>query len=146
MNSITLGEMWRCLGYSEYNASSEAQVHFLQIWIEPQRTGLAPDHEQRAFSEEARRNRLLLVGSRTGRHGAIAINRDVDLYASLLAPEAVVTHHFAKGRKGWLQIVRGEVQTGDLALRSGDGLRLQGADELTLTASSDAELLLFHMA
>jgi redox-sensitive bicupin YhaK (pirin superfamily) len=71
--------------HSEYNASDREPVHFLQIWIIPERQGLTPGYEQKSFPEVDKRDRLRLVASRDGRDGAITVHQDVDLYATLLS-------------------------------------------------------------
>ncbi len=132
--------------HSEYNASGEEEVHFLQIWIEPETTGIDPGYEQKAFPDADKTNCLRLLGSRTGREGSITIHRDVDLYAGLLDAGVGVAHEFAAGRCGWLQVVQGEVTVGGAALAAGDGLALQDPGSLGLAAQSKAEILLFDMS
>lgn len=131
--------------HSEYNASGEEEVHFLQIWIEPETTGIDPGYEQKAFPDADKTNCLRLLGSRTGREGSITIHRDVDLYAGLLDAGVGVAHELAAGRCGWLQVVQGEVTVGGAALAAGDGLALQDPGSLGLAAQSKAEILLFDM-
>ena len=132
--------------HSEYNASGEEEVHFLQIWIEPETTGIDPGYEQKAFPDADKTNCLRLLGSRTGREGSITIHRDVDLYAGLLDAGVGVAHELAAGRCGWLQVVQGEVTVGGAALAAGDGLALQDPGSLGLAAQSKAEILLFDMS
>jgi redox-sensitive bicupin YhaK (pirin superfamily) len=131
--------------HSEYNASGAEDVHFLQIWIQPEQQGLTPGYEQKMFDAADKRNRLRLVGSRTGRDGSVSIHQDVDLYASLLAPGVSLAHRFDAGRKGWLQVVQGAVEANGLALEAGDGLSVQCTEELHLIATSAADVLLFDM-
>ena len=47
--------------HSEFNGSREAPVHFLQIWLVPDRAGHAPSYEQKVFPAEERTGRLRLV-------------------------------------------------------------------------------------
>ncbi len=132
--------------HSEMNHSATEPVHFLQIWIEPEREGLAPDYEQKTFNDGDRRGILRLVGSRDGREGSITIHRDVDLYASLLAPGERISHDVDDERRVWLQVVRGELDVEGMPVSAGDGLALVSPRALSITAASDAELLLFDMA
>jgi redox-sensitive bicupin YhaK (pirin superfamily) len=132
--------------HSEYNHSDSELVHFLQIWIVPERKGLEPGYEQKIFTADDKRNRLRLVGSRDGRDGSVTIHRDVDLYATILDPDATVTHRMAAGRKAWLQIARGNVMLDGQPLAAGDGAAIDGAREVTLTGASETEVLLFDMA
>jgi len=131
--------------HSEFNPSDSDPVHFLQIWILPERTGLQPSYAQEVFSEGERRNRLRLIATRGGRYGALAIHQDVDLYAALLAPDDRVFHSLADGRNAWLQIARGSVTLNGVALSEGDGAAIHDEATLDITGVKDAEVLLFDM-
>jgi len=89
--------------HSEFNASSTEPVHFLQIWLLPEREGITPSYEQRSYPNEDKRGRLRLVASRDGRNGSVTVHQDVDLYAILLVPGDAVTHRPGAGRQSWLQ-------------------------------------------
>jgi quercetin 2,3-dioxygenase len=132
--------------HSEYNASETKPVHFLQIWIMPERQGLKPSYEQKTFSAEEKRGKLRLVGSRYGREGSVVIHQDVDLYATLLEPGEGVSHRMAASRGAWVQVVGGEMTVNGEKLRAGDGLAVSGARELRLEASAATEALVFDMA
>jgi len=131
--------------HSEFNHSDSELVHFLQIWIVPERDGLEPSYEQKAFAENDKRGRLRLVGSRDGRDDSVTIHQDVDLYATLLSDNQTVTHEFAAGRKGWVQVALGTVLVNDKPLHAGDGVAIEVPCTITLTCASDAEVLLFDM-
>jgi len=132
--------------HSEYNASDEEPVHFLQIWLQPEALGLPPGYEQKAFPAEEQTNRLALVVARGGRDGAVSIHRDVDIYAGRLDAGVTIGHTFRAGRSGWMQVVRGELRANDLVLQAGDGLALGQVPSLELKAIGVSELLLFDMA
>jgi len=131
--------------HSEFNHSNAELVHFLQIWILPERAGLEPGYEQRAFDAEEKRGQLRLVGSRDGRNGSVTIHQDVDMYATLLADPESITHELADGRKAWIQVACGSASLNDQRLDAGDGAAVVGPGTITLTGRSDAELLLFDM-
>jgi quercetin 2,3-dioxygenase len=132
--------------HSEFNASASEPVHFLQIWIVPAERGLEPGYEQKAFSEAERSGAWKLVGSREGRDGSVTIHQDVDLYSSLLANGDTLTFEVQPGRRVWLQVARGTLTANGETLYAGDGLGLTGAGALALTATDDAEVLLFDLA
>ena len=131
--------------HSEFNHSDTEPVHFLQIWILPEEAGLEPGYEQKAFADSEKQGVLRLIASRDGREGSVTVQQDVDLYATLLQDNDVVTHTLAAGRKGWLQIARGELQFNNEPLVQGDGVGLEGPSTITLTGTSGAEALLFDM-
>ena len=132
--------------HSEFNASRDELVHFLQIWILPETVGIAPSYEQKHFGPDEARNRLQLVGSRDGREGSVAIHQDVALYVGHLEGDAKLRHALAPGRHVWLQVARGALRLGDTPLRAGDGAALSGEPALELSADGAAEVLVFDLA
>ena len=133
--------------HSEFNHSRAEPVHFLQIWIEPERDGITPSYEQKTFTADDKRGRLRLVGSRDGRDGSVTIHQDVDLFASVLGRGQSVTHALGAGRKGWLQVARGTVTVGEQTLAVGDGVAFDAVQTIAITGAGDgdAEVLLFDM-
>ncbi len=131
--------------HSEYNASDKEGVHFLQIWVEPEREGLAPSYEQKAFPEAERRNSLRLVAAGDGRNGALTIHQDVELYASLLDAGQRLVHPLRSGRGAWLQLVRGALTFNGERLASGDGAAVVDVPQLDIEATEDSEFLLFDL-
>lgn len=132
------------IAHSEYNHSETDPVHFLQIWIVPEKDGLAPSYEQKDFSDRV--DSLRLMGSRDGRDGSVTIHQDVDLYGSLLTADKSVTHDIQADRKVWIQVVKGTVSANGQTLSAGDGLGILDAGPLTVAASENAEFLLFDLA
>jgi redox-sensitive bicupin YhaK (pirin superfamily) len=132
--------------HSEFNHSKDEPVHFLQIWITPEREGLAPGYEQREFSEEERRGRLRLVASRGGREGSVTIHQDAEVYAATLAEGEEVSYEPRAGRRAWAQVIKGGVELNGLELRAGDGAAVSDEPRLVLRAVEPSELLLFDLA
>ncbi len=131
--------------HSEYNASETDPVHFLQIWILPEKDGLEPSYEQKAFSDEEKQGRLRLVGSRDGREGSVTIHQDVNLYSSLLDGDDEVDFELGEGRNGWVQVARGSLDLNGETLTAGDGVAIRGAKTLRFDNAENAEILLFDM-
>ncbi len=136
--------------HSEFNGSQTEPVHFVQIWILPEGEGLSPRYDQKRFDEDQKKNRLRLVGSRSGADGSIAIRQDVNLYASVLEPRASVSLELPAGRHLWLQMLRGGVEvtgTEGAALEAGDGLAASDERRFEISAGDQgAELLAFDLA
>jgi redox-sensitive bicupin YhaK (pirin superfamily) len=133
------------VSHSEYNASKSELVHFLQIWILPEREGMAPSYEQRHFSPEERADALRLVASRDGRDGSVRLHQDVDLYATLLRAGKAVDLALRLGRHAWVQVVRGTGELGGVRLEAGDGAALSGEPALSLRAAEPSEVLVFDL-
>ena len=132
--------------HSEYNPSHTEPVHLLQIWILPEKKGLPPSYQQRAFQTEEKRGALRLIGSRGGRDGSIAVHQDVDLFTTLLEPGERVAHRLQTHRHAWLQVVGGAVALNGTLLFAGDGAAVSDEDRLEITASKSSEVLLFDLA
>jgi redox-sensitive bicupin YhaK (pirin superfamily) len=132
--------------HSEFNASDTEPAHLYQIWLLPNKTGAAPRYEEREIGE-AREGALALVASGDGRDGSFRINQDADLYASIVTEGATLTHRFAPGRYGWLQVAKGGVELPEGSImQAGDGAKIEKLDTLSFKALADSEVLLFDLA
>jgi redox-sensitive bicupin YhaK (pirin superfamily) len=129
--------------HSESNPSKEEGVHFLQIWILPERRGLTPEYEQKSFPAEERQDRLRVVASPQGRDGSLTIHQDVNLYAATLSDGQSLTHELQPERYAWVQVARGEVDLSGHALKEGDGAAIESEPALTLRGRG--EILLFDL-
>jgi redox-sensitive bicupin YhaK (pirin superfamily) len=132
--------------HSEFNHSQTEPVHFFQIWLFPDRRGLAPGYEEKHFDDDAKRGRLKLVASRDGRDGSVVVHQDADMYAALLVPGQECTHATERTRKGWVQIASGAVTVNGEQLAEGDGAAVAYEDRVVIRATAHTELLYFDMA
>jgi redox-sensitive bicupin YhaK (pirin superfamily) len=133
--------------HSEYNASDQAPAHFFQIWVIPERAGIAPGYEQKLFSAEDKRGKLRLIISPDGREDSLRIHQDVALYASVLGAGDTVRHQLAAGRQAWVQVARGAVTVNGTALAAGDGAAIadEASVEIAATGDAEAEFILFDL-
>lgn len=132
--------------HSEFNASDTEPVHFLQIWILPERTGLAPRYDQVAFSEADLRNRLCLIASPDGALGSVKVFQDVAISAARLEAGQAIEAVLRPGRSGYLQVATGSLALEGFVLNAGDGARIEDATTFTMTAQSASECLFFDLA
>jgi redox-sensitive bicupin YhaK (pirin superfamily) len=149
---IRAGELqWMSAGHgvehSEYNASDSEPVHFLQIWIQPDRLNARPAYAQ-LEAVEAHDGEFVLLASRDGVDGGLPVRQDLRLYALSLSPGAGARRVLEAGRLYWLQVAQGRVEVGGRTLEAGDalGFREESA-ELVLTGLGDtaADLLFFDL-
>ncbi|HYE97541.1 MAG TPA: pirin family protein [Planctomycetota bacterium] len=131
--------------HSEFNPSTTEPLHLYQIWIFPNRKGLKPEYEQRAFPAEERRGRLRLVASPDGADGSLRIHQDARVYVSELSPGQTTSHGLGEGRHAWVQAARGTVELNGRRLDAGDGAAVSAESDLVLKGVTDAELLLFDL-
>ena len=131
--------------HSEYNASDSESVHFLQIWILPERRGTKPRYDQRAFDPSERRGKLRLIVSPDGAEGSLTVGQDMRLYSTLLESGEAVEFQASPEHRQWLQVARGEITVGDTTLSAGDGLAIIDEPTLRFEAKGSAEVLLFDL-
>jgi redox-sensitive bicupin YhaK (pirin superfamily) len=132
--------------HSEFNHSKQSPVHFLQIWLLPERAGITPGYEQKTFDAADKRGKLRLVASSDGRDGSVTVHQDAQLYASLLDGGDRVTHALRPARRAWVQVARGEVEVNGETLSAGDGAAISDEREVSITArAANSEILLFDL-
>ncbi len=134
------------LQHSEFNPSAAAPVHFYQIWLTPEREGLEPGYEQKAFDPAGRAGQWQLVASPDGRDGSLSIRQDASIWLADLPDGRALRREFSPGRAGWLQVLRGHATANGTALGAGDGLAVEGEGVELVGAGSGAEVMLFDLA
>jgi hypothetical protein len=133
--------------HSEFNDSKTDPVHFVQIWIVPDRRGYEPRYGEKTFAEAEKRGKLRLVASGTGDDGSIQLRQDVNLYATILGEAECVPLEIAAGRHLWAQVLRGDAEVNGHRLHAGDGLAASDETSFALRgAGAEAELLVFDLA
>ena len=132
--------------HSEKNASPNEGVHFLQIWIMPEKQGIEPSYEQKAFTEQDKRGRLRLVASPDGRDGSVTVHSDVMLYAGQFDGSESAELALSGGRHAWIHVARGKVRVNGRELSAGDGASLSDEKSVKIDGGKDGEVLVFDLA
>ena len=131
--------------HSEFNHSATDGLHFLQIWIQPNVTGIAPSYEEKHFTPESKRGKLRLIASSDGRQGSVLIHQDAAIYASILQEGEQAAHALDEGRIAYVHLIRGSLVVNGTPLKAGDALKLTQEAAVTLTQAEDAEVLVFDL-
>jgi redox-sensitive bicupin YhaK (pirin superfamily) len=129
--------------HSEFNHSDNEIVHFLQIWILPDRKGIPPSYEQKTIPT-MKTNELILIGSPQGGGSIVTIHQEVELYVAYLTKSSTVTHVF-KRNSGWLQLIKGKILLNGNSLSSGDGAAINDETSVEIRSEENAEFLLFDL-
>ncbi len=132
--------------HSEYNHSKDGVTHFLQIWIEPDVTGIRPSYEQKHFDAASKRGRLRLIASSDAREGSVLIHQDASVYAALLDGAERIEHKLALARKTYVHVARGKLTVNGQPLQAGDALKATGVAEMVFENGEQAEVILFDLA
>ena len=136
----------RGVRHSEFNASQTEPVHLLQIWIEPNVSGIEPGYEEKHFTHDEKRGQLRLIASPDGAAGSVTIHQDARVYAALLDNTDKVMHTLAAGRKAYVHVARGEVTVNGHKLSGGDGARIDNESRIEFADAGNAEILLFDLS
>jgi redox-sensitive bicupin YhaK (pirin superfamily) len=131
--------------HSEFNASQDEPVHFLQIWIEPAQRGIRPGYEEKRFDADSKRGRLRLVASPDGADGSVTIHQDARLYAALMDDADTLEHAMSPDRRAYVHVIRGEVEVNGQLLSGGDAIKLTREARVKLAKARNAEVLLFDL-
>ena len=131
--------------HSEFNHSQTDGLHFLQIWIQPNVTGIAPSYEEKHFSPETKQGKLRLVASSDGRQGSVLIHQNASIYASIMQEGDALEHALDEGRTAYVHLIRGSLVVNGTPLKAGDALKLTQETKVTLANAEDAEFLLFDL-
>ncbi len=132
--------------HSEFNHAPNDTTHFLQIWIEPNVTGIAPSYEQKTFADAEKRGKLRLVASNDGGQGSVTVHADASVYAGLFDGPEAASLALNPARKSYVHLVRGALEVNGQKLASGDAALLSGESQLDLAQGVDAEVLVFDLA
>lgn len=131
--------------HSEYNASDEELVHFLQIWIVPDREGVTPRYQQQNFPADDKRGRLRLIISPDGADGSLSVYQDARVYAGLFDGAEQHRITLPAGRHAYIHVARGALTVNGQRLSAGDGARLRKVQEIEFSQGEHAEVLLFDL-
>ena len=132
--------------HSEFNHAKDQTTHFLQIWIVPNVTGIAPSYEQKTIPVAEKRGTLRLVASPDGALGSLTIYADASVYAGLLDGAESAQLQLNPARKAYVHLVRGTVEVNGQRIYVGDAMRFEHEKLLMLNNGSDAEVLVFDLA
>jgi len=132
--------------HSEFNHAPDQLTHFLQIWIEPNVTGIPASYEQKTFPDSEKRGRLRLVASPDASDGSVLIHADARVYAGLFDGDEHFSLPLAAGRKGYVHVVRGQIDVNGKRLSAGDAAKLEDETRINLSSGNTAEVLVFDLA
>lgn len=143
---VQLMSAGRGVTHSEFNASPDETVHFLQIWIMPNQANTTPSYQQRSFEPAERQDRWRLLVSPEGEDDSLRILQEMKLYGGVLTPGASLRYETRPGRRYWLHVAQGQATlNGEHALGAGDGVAIEATPQLELQSAQGAELLLFEL-
>jgi len=131
--------------HSEFNHRPDGPTHFLQIWIEPDRHGIAPGYEERRFDAADKRGRLRLIASPDGADGSLTVHQSARVYAGLFDGDEAAGLTLDAGRRAYVHLARGELRVNGHTLAAGDALKLVDEPQLQIDRGAHAEVLVFDL-
>ncbi len=131
--------------HSEFNASDRDEVHFLQIWIQPDKAGIRPGYEQKTFPDEDKRGRLRLVASRDGRDGSLTIHADASVFAGVFRESETGELALGEKRHAWVHVTQGTVRVNGNDVSEGDGVAFSDERVVRIEGVGTGEVLVFEL-
>lgn len=132
--------------HSEFNHAKDQTTHFLQIWIEPNVSDIPPSYEQKTVTTIDKQGKLCLIASPDGANHAVKIYADAKVYAGLFDQDQSAQLDLDPKRKGYVHLIRGELQVNDASLQAGDALLIQDEREIFIRGGKNAEVLVFDLS
>jgi quercetin 2,3-dioxygenase len=132
--------------HSEFNHAKDQTTHFLQVWILPNVTGIAPGYEQKTVPVAEKRGNLRLIASPDGAEGSVMIHADASVYAGLFDGAETTKLELNPERKAYVHLVRGALDVNGRHISAGDALLFEHESRITLNNGADAEVLVFDLA
>jgi redox-sensitive bicupin YhaK (pirin superfamily) len=131
--------------HSEFNPSKTEEVHFLQIWIAPNKKGITPRYQQTHFNEEKKRGKLKQIISPEGEGDSLAVYQDTRVFAGLITGPEKFQYTLAPHRYAYIHVVNGELRVGEIQVKAGDGIRVKKESKIEFSDGKNAEVLLFDL-
>lgn len=132
----------RGIYHSEYNASNEQPLKFLQIWIQPNALGGEPRYQQKDFGQAYG---LTPIISPDGVNGTLKIKQNASLSQLRLKPNQSFAFK-SEQSKIYIHLVSGSLAVLDETLNAGDGAKIADINELNITSvNEDTTALIFEL-
>ena len=134
------------IAHSEKNASKVEDVNFLQIWVLPKERNIKPRYDQKLFSAEDRKNRFPTVVSPEKNGSSLWINQDAWFSLGNLSKGTSNEYTVQKSSNGiYAFVIEGEITVNGQKLSKRDGLGVWDTDKISISADTDAEVLLIDV-
>ncbi len=121
--------------HSEFNPSQTKELHFLQIWIQPNVYGQTPGYQQKDFGSK---KGLTLAVSPDGEAGSLVIKQDARLYQLLLDGNTSAELPASAKRKYYVHVINGELAIEGEIVKPGDGAKIEDINSLVMIAQQKA--------
>jgi quercetin 2,3-dioxygenase len=134
------------IAHSEMNANRDREVRFFQIWIFPNKKNVSPRYDQYTIDVNKMHNNLLqILGPHADEEG-VWIHQDAWFSMGKLDKGFETNYKLKKQGNGiYAFVIEGEVSINGESLKRRDGLGIEDAEALEITADSDAKLLLMEI-
>lgn len=132
--------------HSEMNASGEEPVSFLQIWVFPKTKNINPNYSQITLEDSALQNQLFQIVSPNADDEGVHINQDAWFHLGELSTGTKIDYTLKKEGNGvYAFLLEGSLTIANQELNSRDGFGIWDTDSLSITATSDAKVLLMEV-
>ena len=132
--------------HSEFNHAKDQTTHFLQIWIEPNVTEIAPSYEQKTIPSVDKLGKLCLIASPNGADHSVKIHADAKVYVGLFNGPQSQKLELNPERKAYVHLIKGALQINGITLSTGDALLIEKEASLLISDGQNAEVMIFDLS
>ena len=132
--------------HSEFNHAKDQTTHFLQIWIEPNVTEIAPSYEQKTIPSVDKLGKLCLIASPNGADHSVKIHADAKVYVGLFNGPQSQKLELNPERKAYVHLIKGALQINGVSLSTGDALLIEKESSLLISDGQEAEVMIFDLS
>ncbi|WP_461632824.1 pirin family protein [Labilibaculum euxinus] len=147
VNDVQVMTAGKGIMHSEYNASETEDVHFLQVWIIPEKEGLEPGYDQRSFPDVNENGELqLLVAPKSSQHNALKINQNAYVFRAKVTSGNTLEYTISGNANGvYVFVLNGELTVDGEILRPRDGIGVDSVNSLEIMGIVNSEFLIFEV-
>ena len=133
--------------HSEYNANSDKEVRFLQIWIFPKVKNVAPRYQQLHFKVEDRKNTFQQILSPNAEDEGLWIHQDAWMFLSDLDAGRALNYELKEQKRNgvYLFVLEGEIECNEQLLGRRDAIAIADIERLELKSLQKSEILLMEI-
>ena len=131
------------ISHSEYNASKQDEVNFLQIWVYPKEKNIKPSYSQNKF--EQRKNSFQLIVSPDGRENSVKIHQDAFFSLVELEDSSVTYQKYLKTNGVYFFMINGSGEVDNTTLQARDGLGVKNQDQINIISKEKSKILIMEV-
>jgi redox-sensitive bicupin YhaK (pirin superfamily) len=147
-NDVQVMSAGKGVFHSEFNHSQSEHLKLFQIWLFPDRNNVEPRYDQRTYLPEGRKNKwqeIIKPNTQEDGDGIFIYQQAWFNLADLDANTSITYQSKKEGNGAYIFIIDGDVSINGEQLKRRDAMGVSEFNEVTITASSNARILVMDL-